>query len=97
MAKAKGAAAAQRRPRSSRSLGIGRRRHLVEVEVDCTSEDNYLFSYLTDTQILGIFVRSLAPQPSGTLLTLRFLASEPRLPVTDIANELTERAAAIEA
>lgn len=100
MAKAKGAAA-YRRPRSSRSLGLSpgprRRRALVEVEVDCSSEDNYLFSYLADEQTLGIFVRTLAPQSSGTLLTLRFLTTEPRIPVTDVAAGLSERAAQIEA
>ncbi len=100
MAKAKGAAA-HRRPRSSRSLGLTasprRRRALVEVEVDCSSEDNYLFAYLADEQTLGIFVRTLAPQSSGTLLTLRFLATEPRIPVTDVAAGLSERAAQIEA
>lgn len=100
MAKAKGATA-HRRPRSSRSLGLSasprRRRALVEVEVDCSSEDNYLFAYLADEQTLGIFVRTLAPQSSGTLLTLRFLATEPRIPVTDVAAGLSERVAQIEA
>ncbi|MEZ4360750.1 MAG: PilZ domain-containing protein [Kofleriaceae bacterium] len=76
MAKAKGAA--QRRPRSARgttdatSTSSRRRRHLVEVDVDYGSEDNYLFSYLTDSTTTGIFVRTLAPQPAGTHLSLRF-------------------------
>ncbi len=82
MAKAKGAAA-QRRPRSSRSLGglsgsgsaalaSARRRRLAVVHVDCGVEDNYLFSYLSDEQCMGIFVRTLAPLPTGTHLRLRF-------------------------
>jgi hypothetical protein len=82
MAKAK-SAAAQRRPRS-RSLGgassaalasARRRRTLVVIDVDYSSEDNYLFSYLADEQSMGIFVRTLAPLPAGTHLTLRFAAT----------------------
>jgi uncharacterized protein (TIGR02266 family) len=82
MAKAKGAAA-HRRPRASKGASAGasegatiRRRSferaLVNVDVDYGSEDNYLFSYLTDTSTTGIFVRTLAPQPAGTHLNLRF-------------------------
>lgn len=82
MAKAKGAAA-QRRPRSSRSLGdlsgsgsaalaSARRRRLAVIHVDCGVEDNYLFSYLSDEHCMGIFVRTLAPLPTGTHLRLRF-------------------------
>lgn len=40
--------------------------------MDYGSEDNYLFSYLTDSTTTGIFVRTLAPQPAGTHLSLRF-------------------------
>ncbi len=80
MAKAKGATAL-RRPRTSRSSGSGpvssirRRPNLLDVEVDIGSEDNYLFSYLTDQAMLGIFVRTLAPRPAGTFLTLHFSAA----------------------
>jgi Tfp pilus assembly protein PilZ len=81
MAKAKGAA--QRRPRSAKSssatasLSQGRRRrHLVEIDVDYGSEDNYLFSYLADSGTTGIFVRTLAPLPAGTHLSLRFVGAE---------------------
>jgi hypothetical protein len=97
MAKAK-SAAAQRRPRSSRSLGgvassaalatARRRRSLVVVDVDYSSEDNYLFSYLADEQSMGIFVRTLAPQPSGTHLILRFAATpgSPGVPVASLSD-----------
>ncbi len=82
MAKAKGAAAL-RRPRSARSLGglsgsgsaalaSARRRRLAVVTVDCSLEDNYLFSYLNDEQSLGIFVRTLAPPPAGAHVRVRF-------------------------
>jgi hypothetical protein len=92
MAKAKGATA-PRRPRTSRSSGglvtsVRRRLSLVEVEVDIGSEDNYLFSYLTDEQTLGIFVRTLAPLPAGTFLTLRFSAGPgPRIHVIADADD----------
>jgi uncharacterized protein (TIGR02266 family) len=45
---------------------------LVDVDVDYGSEDNYLFSYLTDTSTTGIFIRTLAPKATGTHLNLRF-------------------------
>lgn len=104
MAKAK-SAAAQRRPRSSRSLGgassvalasVRRRRALVVVDVDYSSEDNYLFSYLADEQSMGIFVRTLAPQPAGTHLVLRFAAtpgSGPGAPVVAISDTAPRAAA----
>jgi Tfp pilus assembly protein PilZ len=76
MAKVKGAPA-QRRPRPLRGIGASvSRRGLVRVDVDYGSEDNYLFSYLTDTSIIGIFVRTLAPEPAGTHLTLRFAPAD---------------------
>jgi uncharacterized protein (TIGR02266 family) len=51
------------------------RRHaprvLVDLEVDCASEDNYLFAYITDISATGIFVRTTAPEQPGTHLNLR--------------------------
>lgn len=44
---------------------------LVDVEVDCASEDNYLFAYLTDISATGIFVRTTTPEEPGTHLNLR--------------------------
>jgi len=50
-------------------------RVLVDLEVDCASEDNYLFAYITDISATGIFVRTTTPEDPGTHLNLR-LSSE---------------------
>jgi len=47
-------------------------RVLVDLEVDCGSEDNFLFAYITDSSATGIFVRTTAPEQPGTHLNLRF-------------------------
>src|SRR5215510_14791025 len=52
----------------------GTPRVLVDLEVDCGSEDNYLFAYITDISATGIFVRTTAPEQPGTHLNLRFSA-----------------------
>jgi uncharacterized protein (TIGR02266 family) len=52
----------------------GTPRVLVDLEVDCGSEDNYLFAYITDISATGIFVRTTAPEQTGTHLNLRFSA-----------------------
>ena len=66
--------------------GDGERRRaprvLVDVEVDCASEDNYLFAYITDISATGIFVRTTSPEPPGTHLNLRLSGEE------DVALEL---------
>ena len=49
-------------------------RVLVDLEVDCTSEDNYLFAYITDISTTGIFVRTTTPEDPGTHLNLRLAA-----------------------
>lgn len=46
-------------------------RVLVDLEVDCASEDNYLFAYITDISATGIFVRTTTPEEPGTHLNLR--------------------------
>lgn len=46
-------------------------RVLVDLEVDCASEDNYLFAYITDISATGIFVRTTSPEQPGTRLNLR--------------------------
>ena len=51
-------------------------RVLVDLEVDCASEDNYLFAYITDISATGIFVRTTSPEQPGTHLNLR-LSSQP--------------------
>ena len=51
-------------------------RVLVDLEVDYALEDNYLFAYITDISATGIFIRTVAPEPAGTHLNLRFEANE---------------------
>lgn len=68
--KAKGAAFADALPSDAE-----RRRSprvLVDLEVDFASEDNYLFAYITDISVTGIFVRTTSPESPGTHLNLRF-------------------------
>lgn len=47
-------------------------RVLVDLEVDYASEDNYLFAYITDISVTGIFIRTTSPESPGTHLNLRF-------------------------
>jgi uncharacterized protein (TIGR02266 family) len=47
-------------------------RVLVDLEVDYASEDNYLFAYIMDISVTGIFVRTTSPESPGTQLNLRF-------------------------
>jgi uncharacterized protein (TIGR02266 family) len=54
----------------------GTPRVLVHLEVDCESEDNYLFSYITDISATGIFVRTTTPEQPGTRLQLRLSAED---------------------
>ncbi|HVK86409.1 MAG TPA: PilZ domain-containing protein [Kofleriaceae bacterium] len=51
-------------------------RVLVDLEVDYASEDNYLFAYITDISVTGIFIRTTTPEAPGTHLNLRFGAIE---------------------
>ena len=51
-------------------------RVLVDFEVDCASEDNYLFAYITDISATGIFVRTTTPEAPGTHLNLRFSSED---------------------
>src|ERR1700748_1170324 len=69
--------AARAAPALPGDAGAERRRAprvLVDLEVDCGSEDNYLFTYITDISATGIFVRTTAPEQPGTHLNLRFSA-----------------------
>jgi hypothetical protein len=54
-------------------------RVLVDLEVDCESDENYLFALITDISATGIFIRTNAPQPAGTRLNRRF--ATPKLQV----------------
>lgn len=49
----------------------GAPRVLIDLEVDCQIEDNYLIAAITDISATGIFIRTLAPEPTGTLLNIR--------------------------
>ena len=51
-------------------------RVLVDLEVDYASEENYLFAYITDINVTGIFVRTTSPELPGTHLNLRFSADD---------------------
>ena len=45
---------------------------MVDIEVDYKSADTFLFAYITDISAMGIFIRTNAPEPPGTLLNLSF-------------------------
>lgn len=47
-------------------------RVLVDLEVDYSHEDTYLFAYIRDISATGLFVRTNAPEPPGTRLNVRF-------------------------
>ena len=62
-------------PDEDRRAGLDRRqweRVLVDLEVDYRSDDTFLFAYITDISAMGIFVRTVTPEPPGTRLNLRF-------------------------
>ena len=46
-------------------------RVLVDLEVDCRSEENYLFAGVTDISATGIFIRTTTPEQPGTHVNLR--------------------------
>ncbi len=55
--------------------GRERRRHRrydVKLQVDASSEDTFLFSYISNISEVGIFLSSHEPMPIGTRLKLRF-------------------------
>ena len=72
--KVKGDAAAPSLPGEAGAERRSAPRVLVDLEVDCGSEDNFLFAYITDISATGIFVRTTAPEEPGTHLNLRFSA-----------------------
>lgn len=50
-------------------------RHAVHLEVDCSSSgtgDTFLYAFITDISSMGIFIRTDAPLPVGTMLGLGF-------------------------
>lgn len=59
----------------SQQFGAERRRAprvLVNLEVDYGNQDNFLFAYIRDISVTGIFVRTDTPDEPGTRLNLRF-------------------------
>jgi type IV pilus assembly protein PilZ len=55
--------------------GDDRRRHerlRVDLEVDYRAADTFLFAYITDISVMGIFICTAAPEAPGTRLNLRF-------------------------
>lgn len=46
-------------------------RYASEISVDYASGDTFLFSYIENISMMGIFIRSEAPLPIGTELMLR--------------------------
>jgi type IV pilus assembly protein PilZ len=47
-------------------------RMVVDLQVDFSADDMFLYSYITDLSPLGIFLRSNAPFRVGTRLTMKF-------------------------
>jgi uncharacterized protein (TIGR02266 family) len=59
--------------------GVERRewhRILVDLEVDYSNSDNFLFAYIRDISETGIFIRTNEPEKPGTLLNLRFMPND---------------------
>ena len=60
---------------SDRRTGRERREHqrvLVSMEVDYRCDNTFLFAYITDLSVMGIFIQTINPHPPGTLLNLHF-------------------------
>jgi type IV pilus assembly protein PilZ len=49
-------------------------------DVDCETEDTFLFASITNIAAMGIFVRTNEPLPIGTEVTLRFAPRPPDTP-----------------
>jgi type IV pilus assembly protein PilZ len=63
------------RPSDAPASGPERRRSgrfEVTWQVDCETEDTFLYAYITNISEMGIFVRTDKPLPVGTHLVLRF-------------------------
>ena len=54
-------------------------RVLVDLEVDYSCEDTFLFAYITDISAMGIFVQTRNPERPGTRLNLRFSTGGQRM------------------
>jgi type IV pilus assembly protein PilZ len=47
-------------------------RFAVTLQVDCETEDTFLYAYITNISEMGIFVKTDKPLPVGAQLILRF-------------------------
>lgn len=56
-------------------------RVLVDLEVDYSHEDTYLFAYIRDISVTGLFVRTNEPEPPGTHLNVRFTPADGEEPL----------------
>lgn len=56
-------------------------RVVVDLQVDFRADDMFIYSYITDLSTLGIFLRSNAPFPVGTKLTVRFTPPGDQVPL----------------
>jgi uncharacterized protein (TIGR02266 family) len=67
------------------------RRHaprvLANLEVDYVNQDNFLFAYIHDISVTGIFVRTNTPEIPGTRINLRFTPSS-RAKIIDVEGEV---------
>jgi uncharacterized protein (TIGR02266 family) len=86
-----GRAMSRKRAITAEVSGAERRmapRMLVNLEVDCRSEENYLFAGVTDISATGIFIRTTTPEPPGTHLNLRLAADEDGDPPLELEGEV---------
>lgn len=51
-------------------------RILVDLDVDYSNADNFLFAYISDISETGIFIRTNLPEKPGTRLNLRFTPND---------------------
>ncbi len=56
-------------------------RVLVDLEVDYSHEDTYVFAYIRDISATGLFVRTHVPEPAGTRLNVRFTPTDSERPL----------------
>lgn len=57
-------------------------RVLLNIEVDYSSEDTFLFAYITDMSTKGFFIHTNTPEAIGTLLKMEFTIPGESKPLT---------------
>ena len=71
--------------------GVERRewhRILVDLEVDYSNSDNFLFAYIRDISETGIFICTNEPEKPGTLLNLRFMPNDGKRQLLQLEGEV---------